>query len=218
MIDSKIASDLLYQTTYRPLPDLTKWLILHAPIEQWAADAALKTYAAANNREIVSLLCNFCSEKGRQHAAIAAVKGNALDSILEMLSQRAISGIYEHPMTSMLDHCLGTPLTESIWEVLIRTAHEANAFAIAEALAIWKPSLLSMTDLCFLGQVEARNGRLAHVEEVLRALPSASISNSEQRVASRQYWLQFSVKEMWRAAKEHAQVKAVIQQYFPPQK
>lgn len=165
---------------------------------------------------MVAKLCStegLCSERGKQKAALAAIKVNALESVLELLRQGAISGEYEHPMESALDHLLGNPLTESIWALLLREAVQYDALEIAEAVAIAAPNQLSVNDLQWLGTGMARAGKVEQVREILNALRHARCSYSQLQLDSRQFWINHAVNEIFTAARPHPEVRNMMYQW-----
>ncbi len=135
-------ADILAFAAERGWIDLAAEQLQCGVIKSWAANQALEMAAAKNNRPLVGLLLNssLCTQNEKNGAAVTAARQGSLDSMLEFLSQKAISGDYFH--SASYEPC--------IWSLLIRVASQHGHGDIAEAVAILKPTGLTPEDLGFL--------------------------------------------------------------------
>lgn len=145
-------SEILKIAVRQGFTDLVWEQLQKGKIDSSSAEASLREAVKKNEREIMHLLlenCAICQEE-KNKAALAAVKHNSFDCLIELLMRKAVSGIYNHPTNSPMGELLCDEQQECIWTALLRKAGRKGYLEMAQAIGIAVPRELTKEDLGYL--------------------------------------------------------------------
>ncbi len=173
-LPAKIDSLILEIAAIKQFTDLAALQLQEGLIQPWGADSALRIAAENNHRTLVSLLLDspFCTQQGKNLAALAGAEWGALSSLEELLEREAVSGNYVQD--SYCGQMNGNPIVDCICSRLIFLAAKKGYWDIADRAATYKLEKLQLklseTDLINLAAVASSAGQIDFLQDILKRL------------------------------------------------